>query len=1020
MFSNQLKQIGRKGKIFVVAGVITLSALSLNFTPARANGPAQIYFSSTTKTVEVNETFTLDVMVDPKTVSLDTVRSEISFPKDKLEWVSFSLGTLYPKAAPYGFVNQATGLLSKAGAVLNGQISEVGIFATVGFKALAEGSATIQLTANSHLIRSGAEQIDLGTLGSAKITILPEVTDKNPVLSLVKKVGVNVAPGQMDFTNQSAAEVSVGDVLTYRVDYSNPGGASALDIVMQDTIPANATYKFGSIVLNGIAQTDAADEDSAQLSSGKVQVRLAELAKRGSGYFRFQATITGAPQQTINNQSLATFTGGTGTAASNIVSNTIGGVVLPQCSDGIDNDADGKIDLLDPGCAKANDNDETDLIIPLKQCNDGADNDGDGQIDMADIGCSGPEDDNETDPILPNILQCSDGIDNDGDGKIDMADPGCAGPGDNDEADIEGTGEVFQCNDKVDNDGDGKMDMADPGCDNKFDNNEEDNLQTAGVYQCNDSADNDGDGKIDLADPGCDNANDDDEMEFVDKPIVAERTEEIANIIGQLTQEDVSILKVQVQESVAKVVETAKQVQKTTVKVNKTAQAPAVAVVTATSVAAVATVGATSATGASLLTYLQFLVTQPLLLFRRRQRRGWGLVYNSITKQPVDLAVIRVYLAESKRLTRTVVTDKQGRYKFILNPGKYTLTITKSGWKFPSVLLEDKEKDGDLIQPYFGEEFTVAEKDVFMRPIPVDPAQTLQSSQKILRRHLFRKVQFILTLIGPILAVVSFAITPKIWVGVLVLVQLIIYGLFRRLAHGAKPKDWGTLKDRRNKRAISSAVVRVFDTKFNKLLETQVTGRKGQYAFLVGDQEYYLTGEKAGYFPKRTPRVNLKGKGAGYLAQDMYLEPLNRALKQEALKKGLFYGLRSDQGRQKEEEVAGLKKVVRPESEKFQGAIKEVDLGQMHEDYYNLDWVETEKVESSGLVKTEASAIETPRPIVNEPPVVKPPSVESPKAEPLKIEPSVKKNSLPEVPKEVDLSGNILPAEESEKDQNNL
>jgi hypothetical protein len=37
---------------------------------------------------------------------------------------------------------------------------------------------------------------------------------------------------------------------------------------------------------------------------------------------------------------------------------------LPQCSDGIDNDGDGKIDLADPGCENANDDDERDGATP--------------------------------------------------------------------------------------------------------------------------------------------------------------------------------------------------------------------------------------------------------------------------------------------------------------------------------------------------------------------------------------------------------------------------------------------------------------------------------------------------------------------------------------------------------------------------------------------------------------------------------------------------------------------------------
>ncbi len=67
----------------------------------------------------------------------------------------------------------------------------------------------------------------------------------------------------------------------------------------------------------------------------------------------------------------------------------------PQCSNGLDDDGDGKIDYpADPGCSSANDTDETDIA----QCSDGIDNDGDGKIDYpADPGCSSSADNNEAD-----------------------------------------------------------------------------------------------------------------------------------------------------------------------------------------------------------------------------------------------------------------------------------------------------------------------------------------------------------------------------------------------------------------------------------------------------------------------------------------------------------------------------------------------------------------------------------------------------------------------------------------------
>lgn len=65
-----------------------------------------------------------------------------------------------------------------------------------------------------------------------------------------------------------------------------------------------------------------------------------------------------------------------------------------QCSDGIDNDGDKKVDTKDPGCKSGpggtynpKDDDERDTPPPPPQCYDGKDNDGDKTIDRSDPQC---------------------------------------------------------------------------------------------------------------------------------------------------------------------------------------------------------------------------------------------------------------------------------------------------------------------------------------------------------------------------------------------------------------------------------------------------------------------------------------------------------------------------------------------------------------------------------------------------------------------------------------------------------
>jgi serine/threonine protein kinase len=91
-----------------------------------------------------------------------------------------------------------------------------------------------------------------------------------------------------------------------------------------------------------------------------------------------------------------------------------------RCSDGLDNDNDGKTDYPDdPGCASAAD------TVEKGACQDGLDNDKDGTIDYPqDLGCDGLYDPAEQ-------AACADGFDNDHDGAIDYPlDTGCSSASD--------------------------------------------------------------------------------------------------------------------------------------------------------------------------------------------------------------------------------------------------------------------------------------------------------------------------------------------------------------------------------------------------------------------------------------------------------------------------------------------------------------------------------------------------------------------------------------------------------------
>ena len=117
--------------------------------------------------------------------------------------------------------------------------------------------------------------------------------------------------------------------------------------------------------------------------------------------------------------------------------------VTEQCTNGIDDDENGKIDCADENCAGV-----FVCLDNLEHCYNGFDDDGNGQIDCNDDKCASAT------ICLNSFENCSNGTDDDGDGTIDCADSSCA----NTRACVS-NGE--DCGDGQDNDNDGDADCDD-------------------------------------------------------------------------------------------------------------------------------------------------------------------------------------------------------------------------------------------------------------------------------------------------------------------------------------------------------------------------------------------------------------------------------------------------------------------------------------------------------------------------------------------------------------------------------
>lgn len=257
------------------------------------------------------------------------------------------------------------------------------------------------------------------------------------------------------------------------------------------------------------------------------------------------------------------------------------------------------------------------------------------------------------------------------------------------------------------------------------------------------------------------------------------------------------------------------------------------------------------------LTYLQYLFTQPFLLIWRRKRMRHGVIYNSLTKMPMDLSIVRLIHGETGLIVQTQVTDRQGRYLFHVKPGVYRLEVLKPKFVFPSEHVTDQKSDDEYLDVYDGGEIKMKEDGLIAKNVPIDPIVKQETPRRVRVRKGLRLVQRGVARISIAASVIALIVTPTVPIALGVVSQLVIYSVFRRLMIPSEPKRWGFVYDAKSLKPVANAVIRLYDKKYGKLLDTQLTNAKGQYGFLVGKNVYSITVESRGYESSKVETVEV-------------------------------------------------------------------------------------------------------------------------------------------------------------------
>ncbi len=390
--------------------------------------------------------------------------------------------------------------------------------------------------------------------------------------------------------------------------------------------------------------------------------------------------------------------------------------------------------------------------------------------------------------------------------------------------------------------------------------------RTPVIATCSDGVDNDQNGKTDYpGDATCDTPFESEESSFLSRSVssvvsaVATTAANTADVARRVTERTV-IATVAVAERTEHIVKTTE---------------PAT-VATLTTVAPLAI--AVNPAAASSLPALPGMATHAFswlfsaLGLKKKRKNPWGMVYDAITKEPIGLAIIRLFatatpitnspvggvvMGQAKQLLATQVTDKEGRFEFLVKPGNYRIEIQKTPFTFPSKIVEGKS-DGDLLDVYHGETVTVGTVGQAMHMnIPLDPENPATSRVAGIAAQFDRARRFVAKASLPILiagtgvSIITYAFSQTRY-NMLVLLVYVGFAAYQTILSPKKMQSWGTVFDALTFVPVPLAVVSIIDPQYQRVVKTRLSDYQGRFTFLPEPGNYQLKISKDHYtFPSR-------------------------------------------------------------------------------------------------------------------------------------------------------------------------
>jgi Carboxypeptidase regulatory-like domain len=232
----------------------------------------------------------------------------------------------------------------------------------------------------------------------------------------------------------------------------------------------------------------------------------------------------------------------------------------------------------------------------------------------------------------------------------------------------------------------------------------------------------------------------------------------------------------------------------------------------------------------------------------KKRNKPWGVVYDSVTKQPIDPAYVIAQDMDGNEVA-TSITDMEGRYGFLLPPGNYKIIAHKSNYEFPSKKLDGNLSDELYSDLYYGGSVTLEENDgVLTKNIPMDPLsfdwneftkkQNKLSKFNAHKELILAKISEFMFAIGFFITSLATFVSPKFYNVLLLVVYLLIYILKKTIL---KPRPYGTIKSNDTGRPLSFAVLKVYLSNSSNEYVHRVADKNGKFYCLIPNGQYTIS-----------------------------------------------------------------------------------------------------------------------------------------------------------------------------------